>query len=272
MKLQVLIRICLAATAFLLAAPATAQEDRWIFTVTPYLWLPNVNGTLKYSLPPGGGGSPEAETGPNDYLKNLSGALMLSGEARRRKWSIVSDLIYLDFNNEEGNVRSVDFGSSLVSTSGTTRSSLTGFQWLLAGGYTAVQSAQLMLDVIGGVRYFGIETTTNWQLTTTVTNPGGGPSFPASGSTTRRVDLWDAIIGIRGRIRFGEGPWFAPYHLDAGAGSSSLTWQGLLGVGYAFKWGDAVLAYRHLYYDQGGDKLFQNFEFSGPTLGASFRF
>ena len=39
-----------------------------------------------------------------------------------------------------------------------------------------------------------------------------------------------------------------------------------------FKWGDVLLAYRHLYYDQKDDKLIQEMRFSGPALGASFRF
>ena len=269
--------VCFAAVVFsFLAASAHAQTspDRWAFSVTPYLWLPNVNGTLKYGSPPSGAGGPEVGVGPNDYLQNLSGVLMLAGEARRERWSIVSDLIYLDFRNEEGNVRSVNFGGSTVgaSVTGTTKSSLSGVQWLLAAGYTATQGPRATLDVLGGFRYLGIKAETNWQLAAAISNPGGGQSFPASGSISRRTDLWDAIVGVRGRIRLGDGDWFVPYHLDIGAGSSSLTWQGMFGVGYAFKWGDAVLGYRHLYYDQSDDKLLQSFRFSGPTLGGSFRF
>ena len=46
----------------------------------------------------------------------------------------------------------------------------------------------------------------------------------------------------------------------------------MAGIGYAFKWGEALLNYRHLYYDQGSDKLVQELEFSGPALGVRFRF
>ena len=67
-------------------------------------------------------------------------------------------------------------------------------------------------------------------------------------------------------------PWYSPYYLDIGTGSSNLTWQGLFGIAYAFKWGDVVFAYRNLYYDQSNDELLQNFRFSGPALGATFRF
>ena len=256
------------------AAPAQQAQEHWTFALTPYLWLPNVNGTLRYSPPPSGTGAPEVDTGPNNYLENLSAVFMLSGEARKGKWSVISDFIYLDFDSQKSSVKAVDFGGSLVSTSlnASTKSSLTGLQWTLAGGYTLLDAPQGTLDLIGGVRYLGIEARSDWQLTGTVSGPGGGQTFPASGNISRRSNLWDGIIGVRGRVRFGESRWFMPYYLDIGSGSSQLTWQGFLGVAYGFKWGDAVFGYRRLYYDQADDKLLQNFRFSGPSFGASFRF
>ena len=46
----------------------------------------------------------------------------------------------------------------------------------------------------------------------------------------------------------------------------------MVGVGYTFGWGDLLLAWRNLSYDEGGDKLLQNFRFTGPAFGATFRF
>lgn len=269
-------RACCAAIALAALPGAQAQPaaDRWTFAVSPYLWLPNVDGTLKYNAPPGASGRPEVSAGPNDYLENLDFALMLAGEARKGKWSIFTDAVYLDFGKEKSAVRSVDFGGSVIGTNlnTSTQTSLKGLQWTLAAGYTAVQTSAVMLDVIAGFRYLGVEVTTDWQLTAAVSGPGAGQTFPASGSVSESPDIWDAIVGVRGRVRLGESPWFVPYHLDVGTGSSSITWQGLAGIAYAFKWGDAVLAYRHLFYDQSDDKLFQDFSFSGPALGVSFRF
>src|SRR5215471_3307721 len=82
-------------------AHAQSAEDRWSFALTPYLWLPNVNGTLRFSVPPGASGSPDVRTGPNNYLENLQAALMISGEVRRDKWVIIGDAIYLDFANQK---------------------------------------------------------------------------------------------------------------------------------------------------------------------------
>jgi len=270
--------VFLAVFAVIFTAPVQAQSvapaDQWTFSITPYLWLPNVNGTLKYDIPPGAGGSPEVEVGPNDYLQNLQAVIMISGEARRDRWSVFTDIIYLDFSDEKSSVKSVDFGGSLVSSSANvaTTSSFRGMAWTLGTGY-AVQTGQAMtLDVIGGLRYFGLEASTDWQLAGEITGPGGGQTFPRSGGISGRADLWDGIIGVRGRVLLGSSDWSIPYYLDVGAGSSRLTWQGMLGVAYSFKWGGVTLAYRDLYYDQRDDKLLQDLRFSGPALGVTFRF
>ena len=47
---RALLAFLLAAIAFLGEASA---EEGWSFSLTPYLWLPNINGTLKYAAPPG---------------------------------------------------------------------------------------------------------------------------------------------------------------------------------------------------------------------------
>src|SRR5262249_54424872 len=150
----------------------------------------------------------------------------------------------------KSHVRSVNFGGAAVDTNldASTKSSLKGFQVMLAGGYNVVQTPRWTLDVLGGFRYLGLEAKTDWQLNATVSGPGPGQTFPSAGNASRRSDLFDAIVGVRGRVHLGEGAWYLPYHLDVGTGSESRTWQGLFGVGYGFKWGDLVLAYRHLYY------------------------
>jgi len=266
-----------AALVMLGTAPgayAQSHEDRWTFALTPYVWLPNINGTLKYSVPPGASGSPDVSTGPNNYLQNLQHVLMLAGEARRDKWSIHADAIYLDFADQASNVKAVNFGGPVVGTSlnSSTSSSLKGFLWTLDGGYAFVETPRVTLQALGGVRYLTIRASSDWQLSATVSGPGAGQVFPASGSISQRADLWDAIVGVRGQVRLGEGRWSLPYYLDAGTGSSRITWQALVGASYAFGWGDVVLAYRTLSYDQSDDKLLQNFRFSGPAIGATFRF
>jgi hypothetical protein len=199
---------------------------------------------------------------------------MISGEVRRDRWSVFTDLIYLDFADEKSSVTAVDFGGSLVSSSVNvaTTSSLRGMAWTLGAGY-AVQTGQAVtLDVFGGLRYFELAVSTEWQLEGVITGPGGVQMFPRTGSISEKLALWDGIIGVRGRIALGSSNWLVPYYLDFGAGSSRLTLQGMLGVAYSFNWGGVTLAYRDLYYDQKDDKLIQDLRFSGPALGVTVRF
>ena len=275
-RARLIILATLAALALCgpLSAAAQTPGNQWTFSITPYLWLPNINGTLKYSIPPGSTESPEVEVGPNEWLEALRFAIMISGEARKNRWSVFTDVIYLDFSSEKSAVQSINFGGNLVSSSAnvSTSSSLKAGVWTLGGGYAVLPGRPVELDAFGGLRYFGLHASSDWQLTAAVTGPGGGQTFPRAGSISERVDLWDGIVGGKGRVWLGRSNWSIPYYFDVGTGSSELTWQGMVGVAYSFKWGGLTLAYRHLYYDQKGDKLVQDMRFSGPALGVTFRF
>ena len=63
-----------------------------------------------------------------------------------------------------------------------------------------------------------------------------------------------------------------PWYVDLGTADMNFTWQMAGGVGYGFGWGDMVLDYRYLAYDQGGDALLQSLALSGGRLGFIFRF
>jgi hypothetical protein len=246
------------------ARAAEPPPDKWQFSVTPYLFLPNVNGTLNYQLPPG---DPEAEYGPNNYLEALNYTLMVGGEVRKGDWGLLADFIVMDFVNEKNRVKSISGPSGTVyPIDAGSDGSLHGLVWQLAGFHKLAKTRKISIDVLAGVRYLKIDTSLSWTLT----GPAG--TFPQTGDASRNTVLTDAIVGVRGRIQLGEGQWFIPYYLDIGVGAASSTWQGLAGVGYALKWGDLLLSYRSLFVDQGHEKFVQDLRFSGPTIGATFHF
>jgi len=71
---------------------------------------------------------------------------------------------------------------------------------------------------------------------------------------------------------FGEGQhWFVPYYVDIGTGESSLTWQAMAGVGYAFGWGSVIGAWRHIDYDMESGKSIESLSFDGPGVAVAFR-
>jgi len=275
--------ILLAGLALLVPLHTSAQSsgDDWKFSIAPYLWFPSLDGDLNSVPPRSGGSSPKISIDDRSISGDINFAgLMLSGMARKGKWVIGTDVIYLDFDGEKRTVGTADFdlGSGPINIftadlNAETDTSLTSWHWALTGGYTVVQKPKLNLDVIGGFRYLGLDKETKWQLTGTVTGPDGNTvTVPRNGKVKRSEDIWTGIIGTRGYYRLGEGGWFTNFYADIGGGSSTFTWQGMAGIGYAFHWGNIQLDYRYMYYDQDDDELIDNLSYGGPALGVDFRF
>lgn len=267
MKKIISVAVSTGFAALLCAVPAHAADD-WSFTLSPYIWLPTIEGQLKYSIPPGAPGSPNTETGPNSYLEKLDFALMLAGVARKGRWMLLGDLIYLNFSDSDARTVSVNLpGGGTVPVIDTgSESSLKGSLITLAPGYSIYSTPGAHMDVYGGIRHLSIDGGVDWRISAPV------GAFPVTGSIEQDKDATDVIAGVRGRMKLGEGGWSMPYRLEVGAGDSDFTWQALLGASYSYGWGDVTLAYRHLHYDFGSGGLVEDLTFSGPALGATFHF
>ncbi|RTZ48016.1 hypothetical protein EKL30_03315 [Candidimonas sp. SYP-B2681] len=266
-RIQIIASTCALLAPLTHACASETELDAWQFSVTPYLWGATVSGDSRFQVPRGSGNRVEVKSRPSDYLSSLDFAMMFSAEARKSRWGVLTDIVYLDISAGDSKVKSINGpqGRSVPIDTGT-KTELSGVIWQLGGFYNVINTPNASMDVLGGFRYFKVKASLDWQFS--------GPSgqLSRSGSRTQKEDLIDGIVGVKGRYRLGEGNWFIPYYLDVGAGSSSLTWQALVGLGYTMGWGDVELSYRHLYYDQGSNKLMQKFSFSGPTLSATFRF
>jgi len=259
----------LAAHALLVSSPLRAETQepasQWQFAVTPYVWLPHIDASLGFETP-GTGGPPVVL---NDILKYLSGAFFLSAEAAKDRWRLALDLVYCNFSKADSKVSTVvgPGGTLEVPVNADTTTTLGGSMVSVTGSYALLAQREAEFDLLAGLRYTHIGTTLHWDFAADVA------SLPArTGSAAQGVDLWDGVVGFRGSARLGAGNWFVPYYLDAGAGTSKFTWQGLLGIGYSFGWGDLLLVYRYLSFEQGDDKPVQRLEFAGPALGATFHF
>jgi hypothetical protein len=61
-----------------------------------------------------------------------------------------------------------------------------------------------------------------------------------------------------------------PYYLDVGTGAARFTWQGAIGLAYAFHWGELGLSYRYI--DMRIDsKNLKDLTIAGPLISATFR-
>ena len=256
-----------------------AAGPRLTFNITPYLWLPQVDATLKYPLPAGLGGSTTLDFNPSGYLTHLNFAAMLAAEARYDRFSLITDFIYVNANNGNSRFTSVDIAavpqnpiSSTVGTSASMR--LQSIVWTFGGGYTVAEGAWGNVDVLGGLRMLWLNSTSNYSLSVQFFGPQGnaGPSFGGIGSLSASDAIWNGIIGLRGRVLLGASGFFLPYYVDVGGGGSSPTWQIYSGVGYQTGWAGVSLGYRYLSFHQGSSALIQNLSFGGLYLAGNFRF
>ena len=260
-------------------AAAQAPADRWTYSLTPYLWLPSMEGNLRYGPPPLGGASANVSIDADTLLGGLNMVFMGAAEARKGRWSITTDLMYIDIGSDSSKISSIDFnpggGPINIATASIdlgTETQVKATAWTLIGGYSAIYQPRATMDIVGGFRYLNMKATTDWQLSATVVGPAGSQNFAQSGSVSKSQDFLDAIVGVRGQFKVGDGNWFVPYHFDVGAGDSKLTWQAIVGVGYAYKWGDLLFSYRYLTYETGSDKLMKDLTLSGVGMGVKFRF
>jgi hypothetical protein len=265
-------RVTSAVVAVLSAAmtaTATAQTsaspsaDSWAWRATIYGWLPTVRSTTNVQVP--GQGTLSVDVDPDDYLSNLEFAFMGALEARKGRWSVIGDVVHFDFVDAKSTTRSISGpGGMTLPVAANTNTDLKGIVAGLAGGYSVMQTPTSNVDVIAGARYLRVNAGLDYQITS--------PLSPlAQGSEERSKDIWDGVIGVRGRSDIG-GNWFVRYHVDVGAGNSKSTWQAFAGVGYRFDWGDVTLAYRHTAYEFKDDRPLSDLTLSGALLGVSFNF
>ncbi len=245
-------RHLLAALLALHAATAAAgarsapEREGWNLHVTPYLWAPSVSGDLAIQ---GVGGDAEDEGG--SALDYLTGAFMLSFEANRGDWSVLGDVIWAEFGLEgtlDGPLATPYEAENdeLVIGLGLARN--------LSRGETA------QLDGVFGLRYFHVDLSID---------PQGGSVLDLSA----RADLLDPFVGLRGRVGGETGLFGLAYGDVGGFGiSSDLTWQAIVGAGWAWSWGDVRLGWREIAYDFDSGGILYDLSAGGPFLGLTFGF
>lgn len=246
-----------AAGACAQSESAAIEAGGWHTTLRAYGWLPKIDSTL--SFPRGGGGTYQLDQGK--ILDSLNFTFMGSALVRKGRWSVMTDLIYMDLRSDANQYVNVRGGPGFNAEVDT---KLNSWIWTLAGGYTAWSNERANLDVLLGFRMLDMTSKNKLRLT-----------GPRSDSFTPRLDTaltnWDAIIGVRGRYGIDD-RWFLPYYADIGTGDTSLTTNLQTGIGNGFDWGEVTLTYRWLYYDQGSDQTLEELSIYGPALGVNLSF
>jgi hypothetical protein len=266
LALAVSVGIGAASTAA--GADVDMYDGNTHYVLTPYLWLPGMTGDFNITLPSGVAVAPSATIKPDSYLSDLQFAVMLAGEVRKGEWALVTDLIYVDLSDLSSHVKSLTgpAGNVTVPVNAGVNLGMRATIWTTVGSYTMVHNSNGWIDAIGGFRYAGIKTSADW------TAAGTGGLFSRSGSVEENLNLYDGIVGVRGSaVLSSDGKWILPFEADIGAGNSNWTWQAYAGLGYRFDWGDVVVSFRNLSFDQSAGKTLQGLRLTGPALSATFR-
>jgi hypothetical protein len=257
-------------------APAQRNEfdNTWHTTVSPYVWLPGIKGTLVFRRPvlagAVGGAINQAQinvsTGPSNYLSFINSGGLVAANVRKGLFNVGADLIFLNLSHSgsSGVTITGPGGKVEVPVSAAVGWHINSTIWELVPGFTVAHGDAGSLDVFAGVRSLSMTSAANWTFT--------GPIMlvPLTGQGSLSFNLTDFIGGIRGSIRLG-GRWFIPYYGDAGSGGGNSTSQYYAGIGYAQHWGNLLLFYRDLNYSETGDTArIRNLELAGLALGATF--
>lgn len=174
----------LAATAGL---PAAAHaEDDWTISVTPYVWIAFPTGDV--ALASGRGGSrptvnPDVQVNFDDI--GLSGAFTGSADVRYGKFGVLGDLTYYEVEADK------DIAAGpLPDADG--KVTISGTKGMIVGYWRAYETDRASVDILGGAHYLGID------ADVAVSTPNRQIDFGA------KEDLWDPVIGVRGKTMIGE--------------------------------------------------------------------
>jgi len=243
-----------------LAQTTAAQLGGWQFEVTPYFWGAGMRGDVQLgSLP-----KISTDVSFSDILDVLDFGIMGAFEARKGRWGMLFDAIYMKLETDATASRT---GAGPVGATATADANLEMKQTLLAAAasYRAVEGRS-PVDVFGGLRYFKIEASADINAS----------FFAQTGTVSRSgdVDWVDPYIGARILYPVSDRWTLVGYGDIGGFGvGSDFTWQALAGVNYHFsKSLSGKLGYRYLSVDYDKDGFLYDMASYGLYLGVGFRF
>ena len=229
-------------------------ENQWRGSITPYMWLMNVSGTVARGSDTLG----TVNLDTSSLLSNLNVAAMIEGEVHHGNWGMWADLVYSQLSKQSSHLL-----AGPVSLEA--RTTLTSGIYDLAATYTLHSSPNAYIDGLLGARILNQDTSVDLGLS--------GP-LPIGVTRNSSTTITNAIVGFKGRARIGDSEWFVPFYLDVGGGGAqtNVTSQAMIGIGKAYSWGDVSLVLKNVYYQLSQNKVTSDLDLYGAALAVTFRF
>jgi len=233
------------------ATTALAQEksaDQWQYDFQVYLWGASIKSTTVT------GDSVNMNFG--SILSNLDFVVMTTLGARKNKFSMLADVIYMDLSDSE--TRRKEFLGYPVT--GRLNVDLSSWVLNLIGGYNLVDNDKNVFDIAAGARYLDLEVEANLKINNQKRTVGGSDQ------------MWDGVVGFKGRHYYPDGYYFN-YYADVGGGDSRLTYQGVVNFAYDYRKFTGIVGYRYLKWDFGhGSQALDDMVIHGPYVSAKWSF
>lgn len=245
-------RKCLLLSMLLMAAGSvSAQEksaDQWQFDFQVYLWGATIKNTTVT------GDSTVLNFGK--IVSNLDLVVMTTLGARKDKFSMLADVIYMDLSDSQR--ESGEFLGYPVSAKFDV--GLSSWVLNLIGGYNLVDRGNNVFDIAAGARYLDLNLDTTLKVN----------DFKRK--VSRDDQFWDGVVGFKGRHYYPDGYYFN-YYADVGGGDSKLTYQGVANFAYDYKKFTGIVGYRYLKWDFGnGSSTLDDMVIHGPYISAMWKF
>jgi opacity protein-like surface antigen len=242
-------KLLILSVAAVMPLPATAQD--WEYSVSPYLWAPSIKTTVDNPL-----GESKTDTSFSGLFDALNAGAMLAAEARKGKWGIIGDLLYLNLES---------FGDTPFDTGfDGTRTTVKGGQITGYVAYRLHEDERVTFDLLGGARYWSLDTDVRF-------NAGLLPEENVGGTES----WFDPVVGAQAQFKINE-KWDATVRADYGSfggGGAKQDWQAIGIVGYRLndKW-SLEGGYRYWELEKQVGELDVDLKLSGPIFGATYRF
>jgi hypothetical protein len=181
------------------------NKTSWEFDIAPYVWFSGIKGDIGFreqSVP--------VNAKFKDILNNLTFGGMLHAEANKGKWTIISDLLYINARKEARFDGIIEQAAVEIDQ----------FVWELGAGYKVINYEDfLFVDGLFGVRYFGL-----------------GPQIEVDQQNVldKNLNFIDPYFGVR--MRTVKEKWTNSVRFDVGGLGigSEISWKLVFLIGYNF--------------------------------------
>jgi hypothetical protein len=246
------IAICALIATTPVNALAQASPDAWAFEATPYFWAAGSSGWARI-----GARTPAVnlDASFSNVWRNLDFGAMGTFEARKGRWGIIVDAVYVDLSKTSDPLAGGDLG--------TVRLKANQAIVQAAGAYRVLDSPTTPVDVLAGVRYTHLDA--NTTLSSSRLLPNGASHSDSVGWT-------DGFAGIRAAFAWTE-RWSVVGYADVGAGGTKLSWQFLGSINYSIsKTFVAKAGYRVISMNYDKPEFLYDIRTAGPFIGVGIRF